>query len=1076
MSFLIAQAGFAQSKTITGRVTSADDGSPLIGVSVVVKGTTNGASTDVNGGYSIEAAQGSTLVFSYIGMLPQEQTVGTGSTINVAMRSDAKVMEEVVVVGYGTQMKSNVTGAISTVDPAVLDSRPVPDVARGLQGTVPGLTITTASGQIGATPSIKLRAFTGTLTGTGGAQPLILVDNVEIPDLQMINPDDIESISVLKDAASSSIYGARGAWGVILITTKSGKRGAPARVTYSNNFSWSKPTQIPEIAPSVEGAEVAFLARRRVDPSATLISAAGVRVDETAIQKMREYREQYGDGSQFGLEMVEGRDYEIREGGVFFYRPWDVNDLFIKEWAPQQTHNLSVSGGSDKTNYNLSASYLGQQGVYKVNPDNFKRYTINMGVNTSVTDWLDIRGKFLYSRTTLTAPFMFSSATYDYWHYLYRWPAISPYGTINGRPFRNAITEVQQAKMNETNENFNRINVGATFKPVKGLTVDVDYTYGRKNDDDKQVGGSITALNHWNGITQSNEIAYQTYTSSAFDRVSYSNWWNNRHTGRAFATYSVDVNQHAFKFILGGDVEQYENWYLHARNTGLMDPNAGELSLTNGTTPIIGGAHGNWATLGTFGRFNYAFKNKYLLELNARYDGSSRLSPTTRWGFFPSMSAGYVLTEEPFMEFARPVLSFLKVRGSWGSIGNENTSVGNIYSIMPKVNSGWLIAGVNQPTAGTPQPFDAALTWETVTTLDFGLDTRFFNDRFGIGFDWYRRTTSDMFAPGLEMPSTFGTTAPRRNFGELRTQGWEFAVDFKHAFGNGLNINATAVLSDFQEKIISYPAGRLITNNYEGRTLGEIWGYETDRFFTEDDFQKDADGNIITVRGVPQLIDGIPDQTFLQSGALRFGPGDVKYKDLNGDGKIDQGDNSIDNPGDKKVIGNTTPRYQYSLRLGADFKGIDFSMFLQGVGARDYWATGQMYLPGWRAHEAWYTHQLDYWTPENPNAFYPRPTQMTEASVFNFQPQTKYLLDLSYLRVKNVQLGYTIPKVITTKAKIQRLRVYLSGENVFTFDNLNGVPIDPEINVTSANLNDQTGVGRVYPYRTSYSVGVQITL
>ncbi len=1080
MSFLIAQAGFAQSKTITGRVTSAEDGSALPGVSVVVKGTTIGSSTDGDGRFSIDAPVEGTLVFSFIGMLPQEVKVGAASSINIVLRSDAKVMDEVVVVGYGTQMKSNVTGAISTVDTKVLESRPIADVARGLQGTVPGLTITTPSGQIGSAPVIKLRGNSGTLVGNGGAQPLILVDNVEVPDLQLVNPDDIETISVLKDAASASIYGSRAAWGVILITTKGGKRGAPNRVTYSNNFSWSTPTQVPELAPAPEAAEMAFGARRRVDPSAALISAAGVRIDLTAIEKLHEYRRLYGDGSQFSMEMVEGRDYEIRDGGVYFYRPWDVNELFMEKWAPQQTHNLSVSGGSEKTNYNLSASYLDQGGIYKVNPDDFKRYTINMGVSTEVNKWLDIRGKFLYSNTKLTAPFMFSSATYDPWFYLYRWPSIAPYGTINGQPFRNSITETAQAKLNETNKGFTRVNVGATFKPVKGLTVDVDYTYGRTNDDYKEVGGNIAALDHWSGIDQSNKIPYRVYTTSSFDRVGYQTWWSNRHTVKGFATYNLDINQHSVKFIAGGDIEELENWSLLARNTGLMDPNAGELNLTSGLLPTIGGSHGGFATAGVFGRINYAFNNKYLLEINARYDGSSRLSPTTRWGFFSSASAGYVVTEEAFMEFARPVLSFLKLRASYGSVGSENLPIGLIYPTMPRSNSGWLVGGVNMPTAGSPGAVGDKLTWETVSTLDFGVDARFLNDRFGFTFDWFRRSTIDLLGPGATLPVTFGTGAPQVNFGEVRADGWELGIDFKHSFNNGLNINAMVALSDVVEKIHEYrdgSSGRIISANYQGRTLGEIWGYETDRFFTEDDFKRDpATGQLLMERGAYVYQDGVPVQTFLEYAGLRFGPGDIKYKDLNGDGKIDRGDNSVENPGDQKVIGNTTPRYQYSLRLGADWKGVDVSMYLQGVASRDYWATGQMYIPGWRAHEAWYAHQLDYWTPENPNAFYPRLTQIGEASVFNFQPQSKYLLDLSYLRVKNVQIGYTIPKAISQKVKIERLRVYGSGENLFTFDNLNGVPIDPEVNVTPGNQGDATGVGRVYPYRTSFSVGVQITL
>lgn len=1071
LSLLIAQAGFAQSKTITGRVTSAEEGIALPGVSVVVKGTANGVSADAEGAYSIQAAPGSVLVFSFIGMLPQERVVGEANTINVALAPDTKTLSEVVVVGYGTQKRANLTGAVATVDTKVLESRPVTDVARGLQGTTPGLTITTPSGAIGQNPNIRLRGMTGTLSNSNGAQPLILVDNVEIPSLQMVNPEDIESISVLKDAASASIYGARGAFGVILITTKSGKRGTRTKVSYSNNFSWSTPTTTPEIAPAAEGAEMAFKALQRTNPSTNVFGIVGMYIDEESIKKMREWEAQYG-GQDLGNEMVLGRDFEIRGGRLFFFRPWNPGEMFMREWTPQQKQDISISGGSENTNYYLGLGYLGQEGVLKVNPDEFNRYNLNVGVNTSVTDWFDARAKVLYSKSEFTRPFYFSSETYDPWYYLYRWPAVYPYGTYEGHPFRSAITEVQQAKMNNEAASMARFNLGGTLRPAKGLTIDADYTYTYNNSHEHQTGGILSGYNFW--ATGAN-LKYEPYSSAAYNRVQYNSDWSNRSVGKAYATYMKDFGDHSFKLIAGGDVETFEYWYQMSQKRNLMDPNRGEIDLATGDQ-FVDGARDQWATLGTFGRLNYAFRDKYLLEVNGRYDGASRLSPTKRWAFFPSMSAGYVVTKEPFMEFASPVLSFLKLRGSWGSIGNQNAYLGDIYRLMSSYSSGWLIGGVNTVTVGTPGAFPEALTWETVSTLDFGFDSKFLSDKIGLTFDWYRRTTSDMHGPGLVLPDTYGTGATKRNLGELETTGWEFALDFNHTFANGLNFNVTGTLTDFQERITKYADNKGIYDNRTGRLLGEIWGFETDGFFTEDDFVKDANGDLLLVGGKYVLNDGVVDQSYFESGWFSYGPGDIKYKDLNGDGKIDRGSQAVDDHGDMKVIGNSTPRYQYGIRLGADWKGFDLNLFVQGVGKRDFWASGPLFVPGFRPGEAWYTHQLDYWTPENPNAFYPRPTDQGQSNnARNFLPQTKYLLDLSYMRMKNVSFGYTLPSSLTEKVKIERLRVYFSGENLFEKDKLGDMPIDPEVDYTTAGLNDRASFGRVYPYRRTLSFGLQAT-
>lgn len=1071
---LLHAEGFAQGRTVSGTVTSAEDKIELPGVSVAVKGKTRGTTTDAAGRYSISDVEATdVLVFSFIGMKPEERLIGEANTINVALNTDAKALEEVVVVGYGTQTKANLTGAVSTVDTKVLESRPVTDVARGLQGTTPGLTITTSSGAIGQNPDITLRGMSGTLRNPG-AKPLILVDNVEIPSLQMVNPEDIESISVLKDAASSSIYGARGAWGVILITTKTGKRNSDTKITYSNNFSWSTPTTTPEIAGAADGAEVALQALRRKNPNTNVFGIVGMYIDETSIEKMREWERLYG-GQNLGNEMVMGRDFEIRDGRLFFYRSWDPGEMFMKDWTPQQKHDISVSGGSEKTNYYMGFGYLGQEGVLKVNPDNYDRYNLNLGVNTSVTDWFDARAKVLYSKSDFTRPFYFSSETYDPWYYLYRWPSVYPYGTYEGHPFRSAITEVQQAKMNNQTAAMTRINIGGTLKPLPGLTVDADYTYTSNNDHEHQTGGVLSAYNFW---ATGADLKYEPYSSAAYNRVQYNSDWSNRNVGKVFATYVKDIGRHSLKAMAGGDAEHYEYWFQMSQKRNLMDPNMGEIDLATGEQ-FVDGARDEWSNIGTFGRINYSFDDKYLIELNGRYDGSSRLSPTKKWAFFPSMSLGYVITKEPFMAFTDPVMSFLKLRASYGEIGNPNSRLGDIYRLMSSSTSGWLINGVNVMTAGTPGAFPAGLTWESVNTLDFGLDARFLKDKIGLTFDWYRRTTKDMHSEGLVQPATFGTTPTIRNSGELQTTGWELALDFEHTFSNGFNINATATLADFQEKITAYADNKGINSNRPGRVLGEIWGYETDRYFTNDDFVQDASGNLIVdANGHYVMKEGIPSQSFFESGWFFYGPGDVKYKDLNGDGKIDRGAQTIDDHGDMKVIGNSTPRYQYGLRLGADYKGFDLSMFFQGVGKRDFWANGPLFIPGYRAGEAWYTHQLDYWTPQNPNAFYPRPTDQegsaTANNSRNFLPQTKYLLDLSYMRMKNITFGYTLPSTLTSKVKIDRLRVYFSGENLFEFDNLD-IPIDPEVNYTTAGLNDSNTFGRVYPYRRTLSFGLQAT-
>lgn len=1065
------QLSFGQSTTITGRVTD-QAGEPIPGVSIFWKSDpTKGTISDVDGNFSINTNSGVTLVFQFIGMKGQEIVVGNQTELKVILEEEFVGLDEVIAVGYGSQKKANLTGAVSSIDVEKnLEARPITDVARGLQGTTSGLTITTNTGDLGANPNIFLRGVNGSLNTE--AKPLILVDNVEIPNLSLINPDDIESISVLKDAAASSIYGSRGAWGVILIKTKEGTSDGKHHISYTNNFSWSTPTEIPEIAGTVEGAEMAFAAGRRINPNMSIIGALGMYVDEQAIEKMKEWRNKYS-GQDLGSEMVLGRDFEKRDGKYFYYRPWNVRDLYLKDWTPQQNHNINVSGGNDKTTYNVSLGYVSQSGSLKVKPDEYKRYNGSVGVTTKVKDWMTFRAKGLMTKEILNTPYSYSGYKADPWYYLLRWPKYYPYGTYEGKSFRSAISEAQQANMNEEKESFNRINIGSTFTLMEGLTVDADYTYSETNTHIYEPGGFAEAYNFWGG--RGVDDTYMRYTSSSKDAVGYTSAWDEQNTFKAFATYTKGWKDHAFKFMAGTDVESYEYWRHWSERRELIDKDKAEIGLATGDQYVSGG-RSQWSTIGYFGRINYAFKDRYLVEFNGRYDGSSRFPTGDRWAFFPSFSVGYRITEEPFMDFTKPYLSSLKLRGSWGEIGNHDVGNNTFIATMDSYGSNWLVGGNEMLTMGSPRVVPETLTWETVTTLDLGFDARLFDNQFGVVFDWYQRTTKDMVTAGETLPNTFGASAPKMNFGEMQTTGWEISVDWNHRFNNGLLVSATATLFDFKEEITKFDKeSKGIYGLYEGKELGEIWGYETDRFFANSDFETDASGELLVGDDGRYIMkDGIPTQEKFENSWFYYGPGDIKYKDLDGSGEIDYGANTIDDHGDLKVIGNSTPRYQYSFRVGAEWKGVDFSMFFQGVGKRDYWATGPVFIPGYRRGEGWYKHQEDYWTPENTDAYYPRPTDHDWTNnARNFLRQSKYLLNMSYLRCKNLTLGYTLPKTLMSKVGVEKFRVYFSGENLFEFTNLK-LPIDPETGERDGAYS--FAFGRSYPYRRTVSFGLQLTL
>jgi len=1059
---------------VTGTVVDAK-GQPLVGASIVELGSTNGTASNADGSFSITVKNGAALEFSCIGFTARK--IKATAKMNVVLEEDAEFLDDVVVVGYGTQKKANLTGATASVDvQKTIDSRPITDIGRALQGRVPGLTVTTGSGEIGGAPTIKIRGSISSPNGDGN--PLILVDNVEIDDISLVNPDDIESISVLKDAASSSIYGARAAFGVLLITTKAKAKAEKVTVKYSANFSLRTPTKTPEQLPGWQQGDINLqgVKNAAADPNSVQYYniVGNMRVDQTSVDKMKAYWNSYGFGDEFGSEMVEGRDFEFRDGGMYFIRTWDWYDMYIRDWAPQQNHNLSVNGGNGKTNYNIALGYLNQEGQMKINSDRFNRFNGNVSINSEISKWLSIRVGAMYTKADYSKPMTYNSDLYDPMYYLYRWQAMYPYGTYNGYEFRSGISETKYAPRTTNETEYTRLNAGLTIKPFKDLSIDVDGSYISKNRFSKKYG-DIKAINTINVFTAMNSVAAFVpvqYVSSSYDYVQETANRTRSMALNAVATYNHTWGSHNFKAMAGTNIEKSEYKYTLAKRMNLLDASKPELNLATGTQ-TTDASHSWWAVAGFFGRINYDYKGRYLLELNGRYDGSSRFPSGSRFAFFPSASAGWRITEEPWMQNIKQEVSTLKLRASYGMVGNQDVGTDRFVSTLSTSTSSWIIDGEKIQASSSPTIVSSALSWEKVTTLDFGLDVRVLDDALGLTFDWYRRNTSDILT-SANLPWTLGASAPYENTGAIRTDGWELAIDYHKQFDNGFYFGATASLSDYQTVVTKWTTNTAIpqysngsgwwsTSYYkEGMVLGDIWGLTFDRFLTADDFN--ADGTLKA---------SIPDQTQIFKSGYRFAPGDVLYKDLDGDGKISK-QGGTDQEGDYSIIGNGLPRFQYGLNLDFAWKGIDLSMFLQGVGKKDLWAGGNQVIPGFKTGEPFYVGQDDYWTEDNQDAFYPRPMDYGGGFTGNCQVNDRYMLNMSYLRLKTLTLGYSFPKKWMNAVKIADLRVYFTGENLITFDQVKAA-IDPEIAVRVVSGSaDSRNFGRSYPYTKTLSFGLQI--
>lgn len=1026
-----------QQNGVCNGVVTDTTGETVIGASVVVKGTTNGTITGLDGDFSLSGVtKGSILVVSFVGYQNTE-VKWNGQPLTIVLKEDTKVLDEVVVVGYGTQKKANLSGAVAAVDGKVLQDRPITNIGQGLQGVVPNLNITMNNGGApGATSSFNIRGN----TSLNGGSPLVLVDNVQM-DANLVNPDDIESISVLKDAASASIYGARAAYGVILITTKKGKKSDKPTVSLSATGYWQSPALTFHNVNSMQYLTMMDEAYQNDGGSGHYFKS-----------QVYQYAEDYFNG-KYDSPVFFDTAYDTYKYGYCGNTDW-WDELYKTSFS--QIYTANISGGNDRTTYYASVSMNDQGGILKAGDDKYNKYNANVNISSNITKWLNVSAKIAHTYTDELHPTggttaMNSTAYSGLSSYSGMMkgdlsplmPVKHPDGHYAGQgSYTNPVAIMEQGGNAQYKQNDLWMTGAVKITPIKGLVINADYTwnfYGKSSNQHVQNFYDYTAV-------PGTENYYPWTNPSSVTVTNNDDYYN---AFNAFAEYTFSLKEkHNFKVMVGYNQENKHKKYHYAGRKNLIDSSNPSLNLAYGDM-AMNGSETHWSVNGFFARINYDYKGKYLLELNGRYDGSSKFPHGDRYAFFPSASVAWRVSEEKFWEPIRGWFDNFKLRASYGSLGNQaldESRYGNFpylatYGINTKY--GALLNGTCPVAVSVPGLVSASFTWETVNQIDFGFDASFFGGRLNTSFDWYRRNTKDMLTAGQALPAVLGTSVPQENAADMKTVGWEVSLEWNDRLSNGFGYHIKGVLSDYQASITKFSnPTKLLGTHYVGEKLNEIWGYVSNGLFQSDEDAKAA------------------DQSYLSGGS--WGAGDVKYEDLNNDGKIDIGKNTLDDSGDRKIIGNSTPRYSYGITAGFDYKGFDFEMFWQGIGKRDYWLGGSQF---WGFTDEWctpLTSSLDYWTEDNRDAYFPR-LHHYGVNGGNHQVSTRYLQNAAYLRLKNVVLGYTIPRSITEKVKISRLRVFVQGENLLTFTPLID-SYDPE------TLNNMT-----YPINKKISVGLNLT-
>lgn len=1028
--------------TCTG-VVEDDLGDALIGATIRVVGTSLATATDMEGHFTLtNVPVGSKITVTYIGYDPIE-VVWNGQPLSIVLKEDTHTLDEVVVVGFGTQKKVNLTGAVSTVSAKDITSRPVNSVVDALQGTVPGMNFAIGSGggALNSEKTFNIRG-TGTIGSGSSVTPLVLIDGLE-GDLANINPNDVENISVLKDASASSIYGSRAAGGVILVTTKKGAKGKPT-INYSDSFRFNSPLNMPEMMDSYTWA---------------------LYMNDASINQ--------GNGAWFSderLAMIKKAQTDPSMQKMFansagYWEIFDEDDLLPlgnTDWLKEhfgnsfsQEHNLSVSGGSDVVNYYFSANYLGQSGILRHGDDNKRRYNVTGKMDIQIAKWLNFGYTTRFTRVDYNSPSWIVDGGLFYHNVARSWPIIPAYdpnGFAVADPNVGFINELQNGgDLKQQNDVFAQQFV-ARITPIDGLLINAEVNY-RINNNRTHEDWQTTYKHDQNG----NPVAVNNTTSSVYEYAYKSNYFNPNF----YAEYTRDFGKHNFKVMAGYQSEWLRYSSITAQRDGIQ---AGLPTLdTTTSNPKLSGAYQNWSTMGVFGRLNYDYDGRYLLEANIRYDGSSRFTRDRRWNWFPSFSAGWNIAREAFWEDLIPVCNTLKLRASWGKLGNQNTD--NWYPFYPTITvtpngGGWLVNGSKPNISSEPALVSSLLTWEKSRTWEVGLDWGLLNNRLTGSFGYFQRKTYDMVGPAPELPDVLGTAVPKVNNLDMTSKGWDLQISWRDKIQEVI-YGVTLTLSDNQVYIDKYPndSKNIGSTYYAGAKLGQIWGFTTLGIAKT---QEEMDAHLAKV-----------DQSLLGS---NWGAGDIMYADLDGDGKITQGTYTADDSGDYTIIGNTTPRYNFGLNLDASWRGFDIKVFFQGTLKRDYMASGAMFWGaigqgkwqsiGLKAHEDYFRDDPNHPLGLNLDSYYPAANWGGGRNTYT---QTRYIQNAAYCRLKNLTLGYTLPTNLTQKFACEKLRLFVSGENLFTITNFTDTS-DPELVGVG-----QWGYGKTYPLSRTYSFGLNLT-
>lgn len=1058
-------------RTITGQVNDAS-GMPVPGAVVMVVGQSGGTVTDGSGRFSMPASDGEvTLAVQCLGYVEKTQLL-SASADNIVMTidEDALSIDETVVVGYGVQKKVNLTGAISTVSSENLENRTAPTLTHMLQGSVPGLNVTTSSGRPGNSASINIRG----INSINGGSPLVLVDGAE-GDLSRVNPADVESISVIKDASAAAVYGARASFGVILVTTKNGTEAdGMATVRVNSRFGWEAPTTSTEF--ENRGYYSVYL------NDLFYRAANGTNYTYYTQSDMQELWARVNDKREnparpwVMIDQRDGRDTYLYYANTDWY-----HELF-RDRRPNQQHSVSLSGGTAHVKYLLSGSYNREEGIFRRNTDKLDKYSFRSKISFDIKKWLNLTNNTSYYKYRYRYPgpsdvnTAFSLMTV---HALASYPAHNPDGTSIGyTSFANnnyvmdgllTILDNPNYK-NEDNKDNLSTTTELTIKPLASLEIRANFTYAL-NQNRYMNRATNTEYSRYPGET------VQVTNSRSIDSLKEKTETQHYYATNIYATWTKSIAQaHNIKLMAGFNWETKHYKDVGAKGYYLMSQTLNDLNLVGSDADgnprmETSGGQNEYALEGFFGRLNYDYKGRYLFEASGRYDGTSRFASSHRWGIFPSMSLGWRISEEKFFAPIKNTMNNFKLRYSYGSLGNQLVGY---YDYIRKIAIGtgsYTFGSGTKPTIATiGAPVASNLTWEKTLQHDLGVDLAFFGNRLMFTADAYIRDTKDMLTAGVALPAVYGASSPKMNAADLRTKGYEFQLSWRdgfNLFGKPFNYSVTASFSDYITEITKFdnPERTFAKSYYVGMRMGEIWGYHTGGLFRSD--AEAADYKIDQTFVNQAIISAAGDERGLHGG-------DVKFLDLNGDGVVNQGKNTVDDPGDRTIIGNNQPRYNYGINLSLQYFGFDFGIFFQGVG----WAPAAnnvlFYGPYARPYATLIPKDFHkkIWSEDNPDSYLPRPRGYVglgsnrELTV----PSDRYLQDISYCRLKNLTFGYTLPKFITDKIGMGPVRFSFSGENLAYWSPFKKHTkyIDPEMAKTNST-------NRIYPWQKSFMFGIDLT-